>query len=135
MHALFDCIILIALSMSAATVEAEALVLELSSEPKELVNGSTVRLPANRTGVTEDSVIRLSCTVANQGRFQWSWSVPDSLSPPTQLLLDATRTSMIEVPQNGASLGEYMCTARYHTDTGLNPSSVTETFTVEAQRK
>ena len=116
--------------MSAATVEAEALVLELSSEPKEALNCSTVRLPANRTGVTEDSVIRLSCTVANQGRIQWSWSVPDSLSPPTQLLLDATRTSMIEVSQNEASLGEYMCTASYHTDTGLDPSSVTETFTI-----
>ena len=55
--------------------------------------------------------------------------------PPTQLLLDATRTSVIEVPQNGASLGEYMCTASYHTDTGLYPSSVTGTFILEAQCK
>ena len=52
---------------------------------------------------------------------------------PTQLLLDATWTSMIKVSQNGASLGEYMCTASYHTDTGLDPSSVTETFILEAQ--
>ena len=47
---------------------------------------------------------------------------------PTPLLLDATQTSMIEVPQNEASLGDYTCTASYHTDTGLDPSSVTETL-------
>ena len=105
--------------------------MEQSSEAGELVNGS-VLVPANRTGVTPDTVMRLSCTVANQGRFQWEWTVPDSLSPPSQLLLDATRTSVIEVPQSGMSVGEYTCTASYHSDTGLVSSGAT-TFTVEPE--
>ena len=95
------------------------------------MNGS-VLVPANRTGVTPDTVMRLSCTVVNQGRFQWEWTVPDSLSPPSQLLLDATRTSVIEVPQSGMSVGEYTCTASYHSDTGLVSSGAT-TFTVEPE--
>ena len=95
------------------------------------MNGS-VLVPANRTGVTPDTVMRLSCTVANQGRFQWEWTVPDSLSTPSQLLLDATRTSVIEVPQSGMSVGEYTCTASYHSDTELVFSGAT-TFTVEPE--
>ena len=114
-----------------ATFGGETLVVEQSSETGELVNGS-VLVPANRTGVTLDTVMRLSCTVVNQGRFQWEWTVPDTLSLPSQLLLDATRTSVIEVPQSGMSVGEYTCAASYHSDTGLVSSGAT-TFTVELE--
>ena len=121
----------IGVSVPPATFEAETLVVEQSSEAGELVNGS-VLVPANRTGVTPDTVMRLSCTVANQGRFQWEWTVPDTISTPSQLLLDATRTSVIEVPQSRMSVGEYTCTASYHSDTGLVSSGAT-TFTVEPE--
>ena len=74
--------------------------------------------------------------ILNDSYSYWAGSsgagVYQTLSP-TPLLLDATQTSMIEVPQNGASLGDYTCTASYHTDIGLDPSSVTETFILEAQ--
>ena len=48
---------------------------------------------------------------------------------------DGTRTSMIEIPLAVESVGEYICTASYHSDTGLDPSPVTETFTVDLESK
>jgi hypothetical protein len=115
-------------------VEAETLSVVLTSEPVEPVNGSTITLPANRTGVDEGSVITLSCTVANQGRFVWEWAMPGSVSF-TPLVVDGTRTSVVEVPMNGDSVGEYTCTARYHSDTGLDPSPSTLTLTIDVERK
>ena len=46
-----------------------------------------------------------------------------------------TRTSMIEIPLSGESVGEYTCTASYHPDTRLDPSPVTGTFTVDIESK
>ena len=108
----------------------------LSSEPVETMNGSTVLILANRTGVDGDSVIRLSCTVVNQGRFKWVWTLPDSVSPTildSRLILDATRTTVIEIPRSRDSIGNYSCNSSYHTDTGLPASSVTQNFTVDVE--
>ena len=114
--------------------------MRLNSEPIQLVNRSTVLLPANRTGVSEDDVIRLSCTVVNQGRFTWVWTLPDSVSSTTQqeildsqLILDGTRTSVIEVPRSRKSVGDYTCTASYATGTGLPASSVAEDFIIDVE--
>ena len=114
--------------------------MRLNSEPIQLVNGSTVLIPANRTGVGEDAVVRLSCTVVNQGRFTWVWTLPDSVSSTTQqdildgqLILDGTRTSIIEVPRNRDSVGNYTCTASYATGTGLPASSVAEDLTIDVE--
>ena len=114
--------------------------MRLNSEPIQLVNGSTVLIPANRTGVGEEAVIRLSCTVVNQGRFMWVWTLPDSVSSTiqqeildSQLILDGTRTSVIEVPRSRESVGDYTCTASYATGTGLPASSVAEEFIIDVE--
>ena len=114
--------------------------MRLNSEPIQPVNGSTVLIPANRTGVGEEAVIRLSCTVVNQGRFTWVWTLPDSVSSTTQqeildsqLILDGTRTSVIEVPWSRESVGDYTCTASYATGTGLPASSVAEKFIIDVE--
>ena len=116
-----------------ATIEAEALSVKLTN----VMNGSTlvVLVPANRTGVDEDSVIMLCCTVFNQGRFTWTWTLPDSVSSSPPLILDATRTSVIEVPQSSSSVGEYSCSASYHSDAGLSASSASVDFTVQIECK
>ena len=121
---------------------------KLASEPIQPVDGSTVLVPANRTGVDEDSVIRLSCTVVNQGRFIWRWTLPDSVSSSPPLILDATRTSVIEVPQSSNSVGEYSCSVSYYWDSVGEYScsvsyywescftvSASENFTIEVECK
>ena len=73
--------------------------------------------------------------MVNQGRFTWEWTWPDSVSSSSPLILDATRTSVIEVPQSSSSVGEYSCTVRYHSDTGLPASPASANFTVEVECK
>ena len=119
-------------SLFPANIEVETLSVKLASEPIESVNGSTVLMPANRTGVDEDSVIRLSCTVFNQGRFTWRWTLPDSVSSSPPLILDATRTSVIEVPQSSSSVGEYSCSVNYQSDSRV---SARENFIIEVECK
>ena len=53
------------LSYSTATIEAEALSVFLNSEP---LSGPDIILPADPANVPSDAL--LTCTVANQGRFQ-----------------------------------------------------------------
>ena len=107
----------------------ETLVLVLTSDP---LDGPDILLPANRTGLTEDSTLTLSCTVTNEGRFQWDWESDISTTPRVS---DDTRTSTVEIPLNAESEGEHTCTARYHDDTELAPSPSTGTFTVSLERK
>ena len=107
--------------------------MKLASEPIEPVDGSTVLVPANRTGVDGDSVIRLSCTVFNQGRFTWTWTMPDSVSSSPPLIQDATRTSVIEVPQNSNSVGEYSCSVSYQSDSRVSAFPTSENFTIEVE--
>ena len=112
----------------------------LSSEPVETMDGSTVLILANRTGVDGDSVIRLSCTVVNQGRFTWVWTLPGPVSSAiqqqisdSQQILDATRTTVIEIPRSRDSIGDYTCTAIYHIDTRLPASPAIENLTVDVE--
>ena len=107
----------------------ETLVLDLTSDP---LDGPDILLPANRTGLTEHSTVTLSCTVTNQGRFQWDWDTDISTTPRVS---DDTRTSTVEIPLNAESEGEHTCTARYHDDTELATSPSTGTFTVSLERK
>ena len=88
-----------------------------------------ILLPADRSQVNSSTFLSLTCTVTNQGRYQWQWSP----APHPPMVSDGTRTSTIEIPLSEDSVGEYMCTASYHTDTGLDPSPVTETFTVQLE--
>ena len=106
--------------------------MKLASEPIEPLDGSKVLVPANRTGIDENSVIRLSCTVFNQGRFTWTWTMPDSVSSSPPLIQDATRTSVIEVPQSSSSVGEYSCSVSYHSNSAVSAS---ENFTIEVECK
>ena len=117
---------------SSVTPEAETLSIEVTSKPK-VVNGSTVLVPANRVGLDGESVIRLSCTVVNQGRFTWTWSLPDSVSSSPPLILDATRTSVIEVPRRRGSVGKYSCSARYYVHTALYSPPPSANFTIKVE--
>ena len=110
---------------SSATIVEENLIVVLDSKP---LTGPAILLPANQSQVTS-STLHLTCTVTNQGRFQWQWN-PASHPP---VVSDGTRTSTIEIPLDEGSVGEYICTASYHSDTGLAPSSVTGTFTVQLE--
>ena len=104
--------------------------IELTSEPLDGV--PSVLLPANRTGINEDSTLTLTCTVTIQGRFQWVW---DSSIPVTEQVSDDTRISTIEIPMDEGSVGEYTCTAMYHDGSGIIAPSFTRTFTVGLERK
>ena len=54
---------------STATIEAEALSVFLNSKP---LSGPDIILPADPANVPSHAL--LTCTVANQGRFQWQWT-------------------------------------------------------------
>ena len=113
-----------------ATIEVEDLSLILRSEP---LAGPDILLPANTTQLP--SAANLSCTVANQGRFQWQWTLQDSSSPSSVQVSDDTRSSTIEIPVGTDAVGDYTCTAGYHPGSQLPPSPVTGTFTVQLESK
>ena len=69
--------------------------------------------------------------MANQGRFEWEWTPPVT----TPQVSDDTRTSTVEIAYVPESVGIYTCTARYHPDTGLEPSPTAATFTVGLERE
>ena len=108
----------------------EVLSLILRSEP---LAGPDILLPANTTQLP--SAANLSCTVANQGRFQWQWTLQDSSSPSSVQVSDDTRSSTIEIPLGTDAVGNYTCTASYHPGSQLPPSPVTGTFTVQLESK
>ena len=108
----------------------EVLSLILRSEP---LTGPDILLPANTTQLPPAA--NLSCTVANQGRFQWQWTLQDSSSPSSVQVSDDTRSSTIEIPLGTDAVGNYTCTASYHPDSQLPPSPVTGTFTVQLESK
>ena len=101
--------------------EIETQLIELSSD---LLNGSVVLLPANQSQLTSDSV-SVSCSIINQGRFQWQWS-PENYA--TYVSTD-TRSTTIQVPGSRDSVGEYTCTVSYY------PAPISASFTVDIERK
>ena len=65
-----------------------------------------------------DSVVSaasLSCTVANQGSFQWEWILPPDINFTQLWLADGNRTSIVQISQiSAANTGEYTCTASFN---------------------
>ena len=117
----------------SATIEAESLTLQLDSGP---LAGPAILLPANQS-LTSPENVTLACTVANQGRFQWQWTLPDSSSPASVQVSDDTRSSAIEISLDvdSVALGDYTCTVSYHPDSLLAPSPATGTFSVQLESK
>ena len=64
-----------------------------------------------------DSVVsaaNLSCTVANEGSFQWQWTLPPGINFTQMWFTDGTRTSIVQISQiSAANAGEYTCTASF----------------------
>ena len=111
------------LSYSTATIEAEALSLFQNSEP---LSGPDILLPADPANVSSDAL--LTCTVANQGRFQWQWTALGTNT--TSWISDGTRSTALNISLGTSAVGNYSCTANYHPDSKLPPSPITDTFTV-----
>ena len=109
---------------STATIEAEALSLFLNSEP---LSGPDIILPVDPAKVPSDAL--LTCTVANQGGFQWQWTALGTNTTPTWIS-DGTRSTALNISLRTSAVGNYSCTASYHPDSKLPPSPITETFTV-----
>ena len=65
-----------------------------------------------------DSVVsaaNLSCTVANEGSFQWQWTLPPGITFTQMWLADGTRTSIVQISQiSAANAGNYTCTASFN---------------------
>ena len=128
---IFSCISFL---YSTAIIEAEALSVSLNSEP---LSGPDILLPADPANVPSNAL--LTCTVANQGRFQWQWTALGTDTPPTWIS-DGTRSTTLNIslgisgnqPPTSA-VGNYSCTASYHPDSKLPPSHITETFTVRLE--
>ena len=114
-------------SYSTATIEAEVLSVSLNSEP---LSGPGFLLPADPANVPSDAL--LTCTVANQGRFQWQWTALGTNTPPTWIS-DGTRSTTLNISLGTSAVGNYSCTSGYHPDSKLPPSPITETFTVRLE--
>ena len=112
------------LSYSTATIEAETLSVSLNSEP---LSGPDIILPADPANVPSDAL--LTCTVANQGRFQWQWTALGTKTTPTWIS-DGTRSTALNISLGTSAVGNYSCIASYHPDSKLPPSPITDTFTV-----
>ena len=80
-----------------------------------------------------DSVVsaaNLSCTVANEGSFQWQWTPPPGINFTKMWLADGTRTTIIQISQiSAANAGEYTCRASF------NGQSADNTTVVQLDRK
>ena len=114
-----------------ANIVGEILSLELNSEP---LAGPSITLPIDEA----PSAVNLSCTVTNQGRFEWQWNLQDSSSssPSSVWVSDDTRSSTIEIPLGVDAVGNYSCMASYHRGTNLFPSNMmTGMFTVQLESK
>ena len=110
---------------STATIEVEALSVFLNSKP---LSGPDIILPADPANVPSDAL--LTCTVANQGHFQWQWTALGTNTPPTWIS-DGTRSTALNISLGTSAVGNYSCTASYHPESSkLPPSPITDTFTV-----
>jgi len=78
------------------------------------------------------SVANLSCTVANEGSFQWQWTLPPGITLSQMWVADETRTSIVQISQiSAANAGEYTCQARFYGDI----DSANTSIYVELNRK
>ena len=63
--------------------------------------------------------VSLSCTVANDGYFEWEWTFPSGSVQSQMQLSEASRTSTVQTPLSVSSEGEFTCTAGYRVGTDL----------------
>jgi len=53
-----------------------------------------------------------SCTVVNEGSFQWQWILPPGINISQMWVADGTRTSIVQISQiSAANSGDYTCCA------------------------
>ena len=68
--------------------------------------------------IVVDSVVsaaNLSCTVANEGSFQWQWTHPSGITLSQMWVADGTRTSIVQISQiSAADAGNYTCRASFN---------------------
>ena len=80
-----------------------------------------------------DSVVsaaNLSCTVANEGSFQWQWTLPPGITFTRMWFTDGTRTSIVQISQiSAANAGNYTCRASF------NGQFADNTIVVQLDRK
>ena len=99
-----------------------------------LQEGTTViQLPANDVV----STLNLSCTVTNEGLFQFQWTLPDMTTIDSTWVADGSRTGILQVSGlRGNGEMEYVCQADYVSGglpTGASPSPSSRTMTLNFQ--
>jgi len=63
------------------------------------------------------SAANLSCTVANEGSFQWQWTSPPGINISQMWVANGTRTSIVQISQISATnAGDYTCQASFNGD-------------------
>jgi len=76
------------------------------------------------------SAANLSCTVANEGSFQWQWTPPPGITLSQMWAADGTRTSIVQLSQISATnAGDYTCQATF------NGQSASTSIAVQLNRK
>ena len=76
------------------------------------------------------SAANLSCTVANEGSFQWQWTLPPGITLSQMWFADGNRTSMVQISQiSAANAGDYTCRASF------NVQSASTSIAVQLNRK
>ena len=92
--------------------------------------GDTV---SNISPTNINSTISLSCSVVNEGRFIWNWTLPSGVTQPPTFILDTSRTSVIEVTSN--ETGDYQCLVGYSGLSGDPGPSAMFTITLALEGK
>ena len=92
--------------------------------------GDTV---SNISPTNINSTIGLSCSVVNEGRFIWNWTLPSGVTQPPTFILDTGRTSVIEVTSN--ETGDYQCHVDYSGLAGDLGLGATFTITLALEGK
>ena len=63
------------------------------------------------------SAANLTCTVANEGSFQWQWNHPPGITLSQMWVANETRTSIVQISQiSAANAGDYTCQASFNGD-------------------
>ena len=96
---------------------------------------SMIQLPANDVM----STLNLSCTVTNEGLFQFQWTLPDMTTIDSTWVADGRRTGILQVSGlRGNGVVVYECQASYVPEglpmpTGATPSPSSRTMTLNLQ--
>ena len=60
------------------------------------------------------SAANLSCTVTNEGSYQWQWTPPPGITLSQMWVADGNRTSIVQISQiSAANAGNYTCQANF----------------------